>query len=59
MDLVDYNPILEFIDYEVTLEDKIRDSGTHLSSYLEYDERNKEFIRHVYASRTTVKNGFE
>lgn len=59
MDLVDYNPILEFIDYEVTLEDKIRDSGTHLSSYLEYDERKKEFIKHIYASRTTVKNGFE
>ena len=59
MEPLDYNPTLEFVDYPVTLEDKIRKSGFYLSSYLEYDERKKEFVRHVYASRCTVKNGFE
>lgn len=59
MEPLDYNPTLEFVDYPVTLEDKIRKSGFYLSSYLEYDERKKEFVRHVYASRYTVKNGFE
>lgn len=59
MDSVDYNPTIEFVDYPVTLEDKIRENGYCLSSYLEYDEKKKEFVRHVYASRNTVKNGFE
>lgn len=58
MEPFDYNPILEFVDYPVTLEDKIRESGFSLSSYLEYNEKKKEFIRHVYASRN-IKKGFE
>lgn len=57
MDSVDYNPVVEMIDFPITLEDKIKESGNHLISYLEY--KNKEFIRHIYACRTTKKKGFE
>ncbi len=59
MEPFDYNPILELVDYPITLEDKIKELGYYFSSYLEYDAKKKEFIRHVYASRTTKKNGFE
>ena len=59
MQEVDYNPIVEYVDYLVTLEDIIKENRYQRVSYLEYDEKRKEFVRHVYVSRITKKKGFE
>ena len=61
LDSVDYNPVLENVDHPIYLEDKIKEVNNRCRfvSYLEYDNKIKEFIRHVYAFRTTKEKGFE
>lgn len=59
MDAVDYNPLIEFVDRPIYLEDKIKESGYPITSYLEYDTKRREYIRHIYAQRHTKTKGYE
>ncbi len=58
----DFNPLISFVDYPEFLEDLIwehcqkRTSGWY--SYTCYDEKTKQFIRHVYAVSNTKTYGF-
>lgn len=57
----DYNPVLEFINEPITLEDKLKRIAWNINkyaSYLEYDSKNKEFIKHVYAFKQTKKKWY-
>lgn len=57
----DYNPVIEFVDEPITLEDKLKKiawNTNSYASYLEYDTKNKEFIKHVYAFKQTKKKWY-
>lgn len=61
MHACDYNPVVEFVDAPMTLEDKLKEKAINynkFASYLEYDSKNKEFIKHVYAFKQTSKKWY-
>ncbi len=61
MHACDYNPVVEFIDEPISLEDKLKAisyNRNRYASYLEWDSKNKEFIKHVYSFKQTRKKWY-
>jgi len=57
----DYNPVVEWVDYPITLENKIfeyvKGKFYKFVSYTAYDNNLKQFVKHTYGIRTGVKQG--
>lgn len=59
----DYNPVIEWVDYPITLKDKIYDYVNiryiKFVSYTAYDNNLNQFVKHTYGVRSGVRGGNE